>query len=64
MKKYKVGLLTMSDGRPYLHELQYEMNMGYRSRSGSGWKRPGRSKLWKEQRQSIRTARQKKKRSA
>lgn len=29
MKKYKVGLLTMSDGRPYLHELQYEMNMGY-----------------------------------
>ena len=20
MKKYKVGLLTMSDGRPYLHE--------------------------------------------
>lgn len=29
MKKYKVGLLTMSDGRPYLHELQYEMNMTY-----------------------------------
>ena len=32
MKKYKVGLLTMSDGRPYLHELQYEMNMGYQKR--------------------------------
>lgn len=29
MKKYKVGLLTMSDGRPYLHNLQYEMNMNY-----------------------------------
>lgn len=29
MKKYKVGLLTMSDGRPYLHEIQYEMNMKY-----------------------------------
>lgn len=31
MKKFKVGLLTMSDGRPYLHNLQYEMNMGYQS---------------------------------
>lgn len=29
MKKFKVGLLTMSDGRPYLHNLQYDMNMGY-----------------------------------
>lgn len=29
MKKYKVGILTMSDGRPYLHELQHDMNMGY-----------------------------------
>lgn len=29
MKKYKVGLLTMSDGRPYLHNLQFDMNMGY-----------------------------------
>ncbi|MGI6070921.1 MAG: L-fucose/L-arabinose isomerase family protein [Blautia sp.] len=29
MKKFKVGLLTMSDGRPYLHELQKDMNMGY-----------------------------------
>lgn len=31
MKKYKVGLLTMSDGRPYLHETQYEMNMQYQN---------------------------------
>ena len=29
MTKFKVGLLTMSDGRPYLHNLQYEMNMNY-----------------------------------
>ncbi len=29
MEKYKVGLLTMSDGRPYLHQTQYEMNMQY-----------------------------------
>lgn len=29
MKKYKVGLLTMSDGRPYLHNLQRDMNMNY-----------------------------------
>ena len=29
MKKFKVGLLTMSDGRPYLHNLQYDMNLGY-----------------------------------
>lgn len=29
MKKYKVGLLTMSDGRPYLHNLQHDMNMQY-----------------------------------
>lgn len=27
MKKYKVGLLTMSDGRPYLHGTQFELNM-------------------------------------
>ena len=32
VEKYKVGLMTMSDGRPYLHELQYEMNMGYQKR--------------------------------
>lgn len=31
MKKFKVGLLTMSDGRPYLHDLQYEMNMRYQA---------------------------------
>lgn len=31
MKKFKVGLLTMSDGRPYLHQLQYEMNMKYQA---------------------------------
>lgn len=29
MEKYKVGLLTMSDGRPYLHNLQREMNLNY-----------------------------------
>ena len=31
MKKFKVGLLTMSDGRPYLHNLQYDMNMNYQN---------------------------------
>ena len=31
MKKFKVGLLTMSDGRPYLHNLQFDMNMGYQA---------------------------------
>lgn len=31
MKKYKVGLLTMSDGRPFLHETQFEMNMRYQN---------------------------------
>ena len=31
MKKYKVGLLTMSDGRQYLHDTQLEMNMRYQS---------------------------------
>jgi L-fucose isomerase len=29
MRKYKIGLLTMSDGRPYLHETQLKMNMDY-----------------------------------
>ena len=29
MKKFKVGLLTMSDGREYLHQLQYDMNLQY-----------------------------------
>ncbi len=29
MKKYKVGLLTISDGRIYIHEEQYQMNMAY-----------------------------------
>lgn len=29
MKKFKVGVLTMSDGRPYLHQTQFEMNMQY-----------------------------------
>lgn len=29
MTKYKVGLLTMSDGRPYLHQTQFDLNMGY-----------------------------------
>jgi len=29
MEKYKVGLLTMSDERIYLHNIQYEMNMNY-----------------------------------
>ena len=31
MKKFKIGLLTMSDGRPYLHNLQFEMNMRYQT---------------------------------
>lgn len=31
MKKFKVGLLTMSDGRSYLHNLQYDMNMNYQN---------------------------------
>lgn len=29
MKKYKVGLLTMSDGRDHLHNLQFDLNMAY-----------------------------------
>ena len=29
MKKIKVGLLTMSDGREYLHQTQFAMNMNY-----------------------------------
>ena len=29
MKKFKIGLLTMSDGRPYLHQTQFELNMTY-----------------------------------
>lgn len=29
MRKFKVGLLTMSDGRPHLNELQKKMNMDY-----------------------------------
>ncbi len=29
MNKFKVGLLTMSDGRPYLHRTQFSMNMQY-----------------------------------
>ncbi|MCC8180941.1 MAG: L-fucose/L-arabinose isomerase family protein [Planctomycetes bacterium] len=29
MKKFKVGLLTISDGRIYIHNDQYEMNMAY-----------------------------------
>lgn len=29
MKKYKVGILTMSDGRKHLHDLQFDMNMAY-----------------------------------
>ena len=29
MKKFRVGLLTMSDERPYLHSIQFDMNMGY-----------------------------------
>lgn len=29
MKKYKVGLLTISDGRIYIHEEQYQMTMAY-----------------------------------
>ena len=31
MKKFRVGLLTMSDGRPYLHQTQFEMNMRYQN---------------------------------
>lgn len=31
MKKFKVGLLTMSDGRPYLHKIQHDMNMQYQN---------------------------------
>lgn len=31
MNKCKVGLLTMSDGRIYIHEAQYQMNMGYQN---------------------------------
>ena len=31
MQKYKVGLLTMSDGREYLHEKQFKMNMAYQN---------------------------------
>ena len=29
MKKVKVGLLTMSDGREYLHKEAYNVNMKY-----------------------------------
>lgn len=29
MKKLRVGLLTMSDGRSYLHQTQFQMNMDY-----------------------------------
>ena len=29
LKKYRVGLLTMSDGRPYLHNTQLNLNMKY-----------------------------------
>ncbi len=31
MKKFRVGLLTMSDGRPYLHQTQFAMNMQYQN---------------------------------
>ncbi len=31
MKKFRVGLLTMSDGRPYLHQTQFDMNMRYQN---------------------------------
>ncbi|MDC7291648.1 L-fucose/L-arabinose isomerase family protein [Blautia schinkii] len=31
MKKFKVGLMTMSDGRIYLHNLQRNMNMQYQN---------------------------------
>lgn len=31
MQKYKVGLLTLSDGRIYIHKEQYEMNMAYQN---------------------------------
>ena len=31
MKKIKVGLLTMSDGRIYLHEEAYEANMRHQN---------------------------------
>lgn len=29
MKKFKVGLITMSDGREYLHQTQFSLNMTY-----------------------------------
>lgn len=32
MRKYRVGLLTFSDGRHYLHERHYELNKRYQSR--------------------------------
>jgi len=31
MKKIKIGLLTMSDGREYLHQTQFAMNMNYQN---------------------------------
>lgn len=31
MKKFRVGLLTMSDGRQYLHDTQFDMNMAYQN---------------------------------
>ena len=31
MEKYKVGLLTMSDGRPFLHDTHAAMNMKYQN---------------------------------
>ena len=37
MEKIKVGLLTMSDGREYLHEEYAQLNMDTRERSRRLW---------------------------
>jgi len=31
MKKCKIGLITLSDGREYLHQTQFELNMSYQN---------------------------------
>lgn len=42
MDKIKVGILTMSDGRQYLHKSFYEINMEYQHKIAEALKKTGK----------------------